>query len=147
MLKVRQYKNLFEVETFSIGDRERMLGLPIGYVEAPVEKLFATLEKCFSEKDWTLHDDCLALTADFSGQKFRFSAGHLRKHPFFEVKLGAPPVSDKTTYFFNSDGYSKHLLGNSFSIPVVEYLLHNLREIYDTKVYSYHYRQHLYCIL
>jgi hypothetical protein len=136
MLKVRPCGNLFEAKTYSIGDRERMLGFPLDYVKAPMEKLFITLEKCFSEKDWTLHDDCLALTEDFSGRKFRFSEGNLSKHPFFEVKLGAPPVSDKTTYFFNCEGYSKHLLGNSFSIPVVEYLLHNLRDIYDTKVYS-----------
>jgi hypothetical protein len=45
--------------------------------------------------------------------------------------------------FFNAEDYSKRLLGNSFSIPVVEYLLTRLSEVFATREYEgfdYNYR-------
>jgi hypothetical protein len=32
--------------------------------------------------------------------------------------------------------YSKHLIGNAFSVPVVEYLLGRLKEIFDQRDYG-----------
>ena len=45
--------------------------------------------------------------------------------------------------FFHGEDYAKHLLGNSFSIPVVEHLLTNLQDLFATRDYdgyNYHYR-------
>lgn len=45
--------------------------------------------------------------------------------------------------FFNAEDYSLHLLGNSFSIPVVEYLMTRLCEVFASREYegyNYQYR-------
>ena len=137
MLKISHSENsrsLFEVETFSVQDREKMLGFPLNYVKQPVDELVGKLQQCFLSPNWTLDADCLNMSEDFSGLKYRFESSST--HPFFEVKLGAPQVSDKTQYIFNADGYAKHLLGNAFSIPVVEHLLRPLKQLYAEREYE-----------
>jgi hypothetical protein len=58
---------------FSVSDRERMLGLPVGYVQRPVEKLFSSLTKCFITENWTEDPECVKFSKDFSGCNFKFS--------------------------------------------------------------------------
>lgn len=48
----------------------------------------------------------------------------------------------KTLYYFDCEGYCKRLLGNSYSIPVVEHLLRPIKDLflqreYDDTVYSF----------
>jgi endonuclease III-like uncharacterized protein len=45
--------------------------------------------------------------------------------------------------FFSADEYAKHLIGNSFSVPVVEHLLTHLKPLFASREYegySYKYR-------
>jgi hypothetical protein len=45
--------------------------------------------------------------------------------------------------FFNAEEYSKRLLGNSISIPIVEHLLQNLQPLFESTEYDgydYHYK-------
>lgn len=55
--------------------------------------------------------------------------------PFVRI-LMSPPEVTMNRDFFNAEDYSKHLLGNSFSIPVVEYLLTRLREVFASREYD-----------
>lgn len=50
--------------------------------------------------------------------------------------LMSPPQVTQEPYYFNAEDYCKHLLGNSFSIPVVEYLLRNLRKVFASREYE-----------
>ena len=127
-------RSSFEVETFSVHDREKMLGFPLNYVKQPVDELFGKLMQCSISPNWTLDADCLDMSEDFSGLKYRFESSST--HQFFEVKLGAPQVSDETQYISNADGYAKHLLGDAFSIPVVEHFLRPWKKLYAERKYE-----------
>lgn len=60
---------------------------------------------------------------------FKFEA--ITDEPFFRLQISSPLEGKKDLVYFNEDEYSKHLIGNGWSIPVVEHLLGKLRDIFD----------------
>ena len=139
MGKTREKKpGMFEVETYSVNDRERMMGFPEGYVEEPLKDLFEKMTEAFVHPDWTT---AMPELAKFSGLPYSFKPQ--QTSPFFLLKAGPPlPHKQKTQYYFSSSEYAKHLIGNAFSIPVMEHLLKPLTQLFASKQhegYSYPY--------
>ncbi len=122
-------------ETYSVGERERMMGLPIGYVQQPLNWLyreltfnaFLNLETSTVGKTYRdfLHRNCWHFRRMC---KFEFQPSS--EHPFFQLALSSPLEGGTKLSFFAKDEYCKHLIGNGWSIPVVEHLLGNLREMF-----------------
>ena len=78
----------------------------------------------------------------FSARRYKFVC--TGKDQIVTLKLGTMEKNKngKTLYFYDCDGYCKRLLGNTYSIPVVEHLLSSLRDVflhkrYDNAVYRF----------
>ena len=56
--------------------------------------------------------------------KFKFEPS--TNEPFFHILLSSPLEGKKNLVYFNQEQYCKHLIGNGWSIPVVEHLLSRL---------------------
>lgn len=50
------------------------------------------------------------------------------------LKLAPPPTGNSLSHF-SAEGYAKHLIGNSFSIPVVQMILKPLQKIFENRQY------------
>ena len=126
---------MYEVQTFSVVDRECMMGFPVGYVSTAVESLFKNLkENAFNvevaghkKKHW--YDSLEKQLHPFNQCNFRFKP---HRDNFYEVRI----ESENSTSCFDSEEYAKHLLGNAWSIPVVERLLSPLKAICEAKQYD-----------
>lgn len=128
------------LKRYSVGERERMMGFPTGYVEKPVRNLFTELTtNAFllpetSEEGKTYRD---FLDRDFWHYRkecqFKFKPNS--EPPFFQLALSSPQEG-KSQNFYMQDQYCKHLVGNAWSIPVVEHLLGRLVELFDNNVLS-----------
>lgn len=107
MVKVRHLKgDLYEAETFDAHDRALMLDYPCDYVWSPVVKVF---------------------------QK---GADKLKVGKNWENVQASTPWVNKQKYFYDAEAYVKHLLGNGYSIPVVEHFLSPLKEIFAELEYD-----------
>lgn len=60
---------------------------------------------------------------------FKFEAKN--DEPFFQLLISSPLEGKKDLVYFNQKEYGKHLIGNGWSIPVVEHLLGKLRDLFD----------------
>jgi hypothetical protein len=96
-----------------------------------VNKLFAAVTTAFRSSDWTdtLVNE-ISWLFDFSGLKYHF-VDYVKGQPFFQVKMPVPGKEDR----FKCDDYAKHLVGNAFSIPVMEHLLRPLQNIFAAQQY------------
>jgi hypothetical protein len=154
--RMEKYKplgnNKHEKAYFSALERERMLGFPDNYVKDAVEHLFTELFiKAFSlqhpkeSKPDTLWKEQLDPKYwCFSGKPVRYEEAYnyTEQAPYIRILLN-PPLATKNPDFFNAEDYSLHLLGNTFSIPVVEYLMTRLGEVFASREYegyNYEYR-------
>jgi hypothetical protein len=83
--------------------------------------------------DWTVK----AIEPEFEwlgklcGLKFAFTP-LIGIHPFFQVKI---PVQEKA-YKMNCEDYAKRLVGNAFSVPVVQDLLRPLQTLFVSRKYA-----------
>ena len=131
----------FEVGYYSVADRESLLGYSAGYVEKPVTLLFDKLNVLFHSENWL--DDLFMNKWDydeiieFSGRNYKFGCNNCND-PSVSVKIGTAEKNGKgnTLYFLDRDGYCKRLLGNGYSIPVVEHLMRPLKDLFSEKEYS-----------
>jgi len=125
----------YHIETYSVAEREKMMGLPAGYVEKPVSRLFCELtQKAFvlpesSDEKKTYRD---FLPRDFwhYRKKCQFKFLVNSKYPFFQLALSSPLEGKSQLAYYMEGQYCKHLIGNGWSIPVVEYLLGSLRDLF-----------------
>lgn len=139
MMKVRplqDYKDAYEIGYINANEREVMLGFPEDYVKRTVDDLFTNLSGALMaelEQDATWRGTLNDKYKHFANQDFKY--GMITSPPFFEVKM-SPPTIGHLPEFFTSEGYSKHLLGNSFSIPVLGHLLQPLQKVFQKKQYK-----------
>ena len=154
MMKVKPQDGKFLIDHFSVSEREQMLGLPVKYVSEPVGKLFEELrDKAFVQAEGFNIEGELLSWRDFLDRSLwhfrncRFDVEGQMDPPFFQLKLSIPWDGKKRVYkvndyekeeipvreFFNEDQYCKHLLGNGWSLPVVEYILGGLEQICDKR--------------
>ena len=137
MMKVKEVDGQFIIGKYSVHEREVMLGLPKGYVGDAVNALFQDLTQnafikpessteglgwraFLSEELHHFHLDC------------QFKVEPDMQHPLFHLKISAPQ-ENKNLSFYNEDQYCKHLLGNGWSIPVIEYILSELKGLFDVE--------------
>jgi hypothetical protein len=132
---IEQPKNRYHRETYSVSERERMMGLPIGYVQQPVCCLFSQLsENAFIRPETSAEG---MTYRDFLPRQFwhfrrvcKFKFLPCPEPPFFQLALSSPLEGKNELSFFKADEYGKHLIGNGWSIPVVEHLLGKLRDLF-----------------
>jgi len=125
-----------KVQPYSVTEREKMMGLPAGYVSKPLKKLFHEITTCAILKPETSADG--KTYRDFMDRRF----WHLRKkiklqhyprereEPYFEIGIATPIENKKKLAFFKEEQYCKHLIGMGFSICVVESLLEGLVDLF-----------------
>jgi hypothetical protein len=132
---------------YSTKDRELMMGFPPGYIEDAVHHLWQTLIKdAFKVND--LHSGVeWKKTLEkkfhhFSECEFTFKKSTLDDKSVTNVlQISSELEQKEKPYRFNFDQYGKHLIGNSWSIPVVEELLSPLKDICEERQYeNYNYR-------
>jgi len=123
------------------------MGYPEMYVSRPISELFDTLLCEGHEKFNLVGASWKAFLPrkyySFAGAYNGFSNGYrFMRIPTCEVKLKmAPPLTSTQPSFFTSDEYGKHLVGNAFSVPVVEALLRPLQLVFARRNYvGYDYR-------
>jgi hypothetical protein len=144
MIKVRLHDDRIEATHYTVEDREMLLGFPKGYVECVVKRIFERVEESFEAEDWFANaqekvwdlDELLSLSAR-SYKFFKCSDSNETK---LSLKLGTVEKlandDTKSLYHYDSDGYCKRLLGNSYSIPVVEHILRPLCGLFLKKQYN-----------
>lgn len=104
-----------------------------------MEPIFEKMNESFHNEDWLEHalqnDWCLEYLGMFSAGSYKFVCDD---KAVVKVKLGTVEKNQKgkTLYYFDSEGYCKRLLGNSYSIPVVEHLLKPLKDLFQEKQYD-----------
>mmetsp|Transcript_22249 Transcript_22249/g.34247 ORF Transcript_22249/g.34247 Transcript_22249/m.34247 type:complete len:599 (-) Transcript_22249:360-2156(-) len=123
--------------TFTVSEREKMLGFPNGYVMHAMELLHKELRKVLlvrskHEMKTNEYKKFSAKLKMFSGKRFKFKL----RGDDVDILIDQPQQSKKQISHFNKEDYSKHLLGNTFSIPVVEHLLKPLSEVFASREYD-----------
>jgi len=155
MLKVKLTDNgNFQRGFYSVSDREKMMGFPVGYVENVVKKIFNTVEKAMHSEYWWIEtfpfdqED----VENLSGLGFKYESSLEDNSPVPKIKIAGREVGSngEVLYYFNCDEYSKHLIGNAFSIPVVEHLLTPLKKVFESCEYdnaNYHFAWPPHCLV
>jgi hypothetical protein len=168
MMKCKPNKNKYLLETYSVCEREKMMGLPVGYVKgpgewtslchslfflhcfiankcdilpfiSPVHKLFSELTtNAFinpetSDKGKTYRE---FLHRDFWHYRKRclFKFQPYSEDPFFQLALSSPQEGKLQPSFYTEEQYCKHLVGNGWSVPVVEHILAQLKDLFADDV-------------
>lgn len=136
------------IETYSVREREQMMGLPPGYVEKPLKRLFNELaQNAFllpETSEGVTYRDFLPRDLWHFRKKCNFKCVHHSEPPHFRLALSSPQEGKSQRSFYTEDQYGKHLIGNGWSIPVAEHLLRNLTTLFADDVLttydSYGYR-------
>jgi hypothetical protein len=108
---------------------------------AQVKPIFDRLRESFVSEDWfedALSHGDLEQLQTFSALNYKFVHCCDDGHPKLLVKIGTVNKSKDgraSLYYYDADGYCKRLLGNSYSIPVVEHLLRPLSDIFMQREY------------
>ncbi|KAL3785919.1 hypothetical protein HJC23_008114 [Cyclotella cryptica] len=126
------------IDHYSVADRESLLGYPVGYLENVLFQIFEKLEKAFLAEDWFKEAlECgwdIEEIQNFSGRCYRFEFNGQG----LSLKVGTMDKNRRgdPLYYLNCEQYCKRLLGNGFSIPVVEHLLCPLKDLFLRKTYN-----------
>ena len=131
-------------QLFDTNDRERLMGLPVGYVEQPIEDLFANLRvastvglEAFEAREWRdvlppmywsfvgLGPGGFTHTIDDS-----FEVNDPRR-----IALALQEKNQRTKVCLKDYHYGWHLIGNGFSIPQVVFLLRPLQQLFQSREY------------
>lgn len=57
-----------------------------------------------------------------------------------QIELSAPQEGKKSTNFYDEEEYCKHLIGNGWSIVVVEHIMKGIKEMYPSKDFFRQYK-------
>jgi hypothetical protein len=143
MVKVKVDGDKFILSTYSVREREIMIGLPEGYVQKAMKHLFEKLTFGGFQKPETesgaRYKSCLDKDLLHFAKQCRFKTKTKLEHPFFQLEISDPLEGREAYSFYDEEGYSKHLIGNGWTIPVVEHLLEPLRGLFvnDSFLQSY----------
>ena len=58
------------------------------------------------------------------------------ENPFFQLALSSPQEGKLQPSFYTEEQYCKHLVGNGWSIPVVDHILAQLRDLFADDILS-----------
>lgn len=129
----------FQIETYSVGERERMMGFSTGYVKKPICELFSELTmKAFlhpeTSAEGKTYRDFLGRELWHFRKKCQFKFQPCSEPPYFQLALSSPQEGKLRHDFYTEEQYCKHLIGNGWSIPVVEHLLGGLADLFADDV-------------
>ncbi len=147
MIKVKEKESdgrkSYTFSTFSVTEREKMLGFREGYVQEAVKDLFEELKvkgfNCEFENGKRWHALLHPKYFTFAKCGFNFVPSKDFDRQFYEIEIGLPATGDKKhqqDMYYGDEKYAKHLLGNAFSIAVAEVLLSPLKEICTMRRYE-----------
>lgn len=136
MIRIKMESGKYYINTFSVREREKMLGLPLGYVQDAVNNLFCKLTTDAFLKPETMEGTSYRDFLDPSLWHFRKKCyfkvkPRFGEPPFFQIEISAPREGKQNLEYFDEESYCKHLLGNGWSLPVVEHLLEPLQDLFD----------------
>lgn len=107
-----------------------------------VKPIFDRLCESFTSEDWfenaVSNDWDIEKLQTFSARRYKFVHCCDDGHPKLVLKIGTVDKSKDgraSLYYYDADGYCKRLLGNSYSIPVVEHLLRPLSDLFMQREY------------
>ena len=111
-------KKTYEIETYSVGERERMMGLPTGYVEKAIHQLFSDLtENAFLQPEVSpkgkTYKDFLDKKLWHFRKKCHFKFQPSSVHPYFQLALSSPQEGKLKEDFYTEEQYCKHLVSCS----------------------------------
>jgi len=147
-------RKMYKMDTFSVAERERMMGFDKGYVENAVEDLYENLKKSFNcelEEGKRWYGDLDKKYFHFSRCKFNFVPVKDFERQLYEIEIRLPTTTTTAAtsgnnkkqssphqqgIYCDKDKYAKHLLGNAYSIAVAEVLLSPLKEICTLRRYE-----------
>lgn len=137
MLKYSTGAGDFKLESYSVSEREKMMGLPPSYVSGPLKKIFNEITIGAILKPETSADG--KTYRDFMDRRFwnlrkKLKFQHYPKYgeePYFEIGIATPIENKKKLEFFKEEQYSKHLIGMGFNICVIEALLEGLVDLFS----------------
>lgn len=120
MMKVKKGDgDQYYCHTFSVREREKMSGLPVGYCELALNELFKKLtEDAFlkpenAQTPKTYKDFLDTSLWHFAKKcKFRFKTSKEPVFPFFQIEISAPSEGRKQLSYYDEEEYCKHLIGN-----------------------------------
>jgi len=130
-------RSRYLVETYSVADREVMMGLPRGYVELPIKKLYDELTNgAFllpETNPGKTYRDFLPTGLWHLRKKCRFKFKPCTDAPLFQILISSPLEGKADLDYYSRDQYAKRLIGNGWSLPVVEHIMEPLRDLYRDK--------------
>lgn len=143
MSKVKQEGDRFLRGSYSLREREWMMGLPEDYVQKPVAQLYRELLEALGARSLKHNTWQNALDEkywDFSGAKyFKYSVAGIKSDA--EVIMQMAPQTPEVANHLTEEECGKRLIGNAFSVPVVEHLLRPLTKLFAHRYY-YGYNSH-----
>lgn len=111
------------------------------YAFIEVTKIFEQLSVCFHSENWLQNaldnEYDLEEMSTFSARHYKFACSDT-KDPTISVEFGTVEKNrkGKTLYYYDCEDYCKRLLGNTYSIPVVEHLLRPLKLLFLEREYN-----------
>lgn len=132
--RVDDVGDTFYCSTYSVREREIMLGYPVGYVENALRSLYEDLtQKAFMLPEHTIGKTYKHFLDEnlwhFVKCCYKFAPKN-GDSPFFQIKISGPKEGKKDLSFFDEQEYCKHLLGNAWSIPVVEHIMKPIQKLF-----------------
>lgn len=138
MLKYSTEDSGIKLGHYSVREREKMMGLPPGYVSKPVKTLFNEIATCAilhpeTSADGKTYRDFMDPRFWYLRKKVKFQ--HYPKKgedPYFEIGIATPRENKQTLDFFKEEQYCKHLIGMGYNICVIEALLEGLVSLFPS---------------
>ena len=131
-----------DYEYFNTNDRERLMGLPVGYVEIPIDDLYVNLHRAMTvgteEKEWRdvvppMYWSFLGLGP--GGYTYSLDDAIDDKNDPRRIAFGLKEKNQKSKVCMKDFEYAWHLIGNGFSIPQVVFLLRPLQQLFRRRDY------------
>ena len=131
----------YKIATISVAERENALGLTKGYVEEAVQDLFDHLKHDAFQVEFSQNPTdhwCDRLDEKFFHfVKCKYQFKPSTDPPFYDIEMAIPSSNLKNELlFFDAETYSKHLIGNACSVPMLEHLLSPLKDICTVRYYD-----------
>ena len=139
----RPVSHVEDCQYFDTNDRERLMGLPDGYVETPIIDLYKNLKRAMTvgveKKEWRdvvppMYWSFLGLGP--GGYTFSIDDSIDDKNDSERIALGLKEKNQKSKVCMKDFEYAWHLIGNGFSIPQVVFLLRPLQQLFHHRDYA-----------
>ena len=135
---MREGQTLYEIDKFSVSDREHMLGFKEGYVEGAVNDLFKHLKDEAFQAEFSDGAEWVDTLDEKYFDMVQCKYGFETSQDFYDILIAPAEQSKRkpVDLLFTKEMYAKHLLGNTTSVAVLTHLLSPLKEICQRRQYN-----------